>query len=284
MGINETFEPMQVQHNKHPIWVARAVAPRYLFHTGKSRWCISKQQDDGHRCWAYIQDSGNSSDPSQCTGAWQCVDDNGTWAADNGVKCTTVQPANDMFVKLRMTLDGDMRKYGLVESSDLKCLWKRLDYNGNNVVSLAEIDKMAVELVSGGTWPAFMNNKPALMRAYKKTILVDGDGDAWVEKPEFHALLLNLFWFGKLFEIFRSIDTGADRRIELASIPMRMRRSTRTSFLVSTVGRTSVPSMVTPRRATWSSRGSRCRSSTSWRRRFWGLCKTRRNCAPCGSR
>jgi len=213
--INETFEPMQVQHNKHPIWVARAVAPRYLFHTGKSRWCISKQQDDGHRCWAYIQDSGNSSDPSQCTGAWQCVDDNGTWAADNGVKCTTVQPANDMFVKLRMTLDGDMRKYGLVESSDLKCLWKRLDYNGNNVVSLAEIDKMAVELVSGGTWPAFMNNKPALMRAYKKTILVDGDGDAWVEKPEFHALLLNLFWFGKLFEIFRSIDTGADRRIDI---------------------------------------------------------------------
>jgi len=213
--INETFEPMQVQHNKHPIWVARAVAPRYLFHTGKSRWCISKQQDDGHRCWAYIQDSGNSSDPSQCTGAWQCVDDNGTWAADNGVKCTTVQPANDMFVKLRMTLDGDMRKYGLVESSDLKCLWKRLDYNGNNVVSLAEIDKMAVELVSGGTWPAFMNNKPALMRAYKKTILVDGDGDAWVEKPEFHALLLNLFWFGKLFEIFRSIDTGADRRIDM---------------------------------------------------------------------
>lgn len=211
--INDTFEPMQVQHNKKPCWVARSVAPRYLFHSGKSRWCISKQLDDGARCWAYLQDSG-AADPSQVSGAWQCVDDHGTWGGDSNVRCTSVQPDNDMFVQLRMGLDADMKKYGLVENSDLKTLWKRLDYNGNNVVSLAEIDKMAVELVQAGTWPAFMNNKPALMRAYKKTILVDGNGDDWVQKPEFHALLLNLFWFGKLFEVFRAIDTGADRRID----------------------------------------------------------------------
>jgi len=212
--INDTFEPMQVQHNKKPCWVARSVAPRYLFHSGKARWCISKQLDDGARCWAFLQDNGGSADPSQCQGAWQCVDDNGTWGGDANVRCSSVQPDNDMFVQLRMSLDADMKKYGLVDKDDLKSMWKRLDYNGNNVVSLAEIDKMAVELVQAGTWPAFMNNKPALMRAYKKTILVDGNGDDWVQKPEFHALLLNLFWFGKLFGIFQAIDTGADRRID----------------------------------------------------------------------
>ncbi|CAE8586019.1 unnamed protein product, partial [Polarella glacialis] len=50
-------------------------------------------------------------------------------------------------------------------------LWHCLDFNGNGIVSLAEIDKMVVEM-----YP-LLNHKPALMRAYKKTILVDGDGD-----------------------------------------------------------------------------------------------------------
>ena len=36
-----------------------------------------------------------------------------------------------------------------------------MDYNNNEVVSLAEIDKAIVEL-----WPEF-DHKPALMRAYK---------------------------------------------------------------------------------------------------------------------
>jgi Ca2+-binding EF-hand superfamily protein len=114
-----------------------------------------------------------------------------------------------------MTLDGEMKKYGLIEKTDLKKLWRRLDYNGNNIVSLAEIDKMVSDLTSNGVWPAYLNSKPALMRAYKKTILKDGDGDDWVEKKEFHALLLNIFWFGKLFQIFQAVDTGADRRIDV---------------------------------------------------------------------
>jgi Ca2+-binding EF-hand superfamily protein len=114
-----------------------------------------------------------------------------------------------------MTIDQELTDLKLTTKDSLIQLWKRLDYNGNNVVSLAEIDKMVVELVQGGIWPAWLNNKPALMRAYKKTILKDGDGDDWVEKPEFHALLLNIFWFNKLFLIFQSIDTGADRRIDV---------------------------------------------------------------------
>lgn len=211
--INDTYEPMQIMHNKRACFVARSVAPRYLFHSGKNRWCISKQLDDGARCWAFVADGGNQ-DPTQCSGAWQCVDDNGAWGPDQNVKATSVAPDNDKFVQLRLTLDKDMRDYGLIELDSLKSMWKRLDYNGNNVVSLAEIDKMVVELVQGGTWPAWLNSKPALMRAYKKTILKDGDGDDWVEKAEFHALLLNLFWFAKLFQIFQTVDSGADRRID----------------------------------------------------------------------
>jgi len=216
--INDTYEPMQTSHNDRPVWVARSVQPAYLFHSGKARWCISKAMDDGSRCWAYIQATANSTDPSQCQGQWTCCDDDKEWRADPKVTCTGVQADNDKFVQLRMTLDADMRTYGLIEKTDLKKLWRKLDYNGNNVVSLAEIDKMVVELVAGGVWPDWLNNKPALMRAYKKTILKDGDGDDWVEKHEFHALLLNIFWFNKLWLIFQHMaddGTGADRRMDV---------------------------------------------------------------------
>lgn len=211
--INDTYEPMQITHNNKPCWVARAVAPRYIFHSGKARWCISKQIDDGARCWAYCSATGGM-DPSS-SGPWTCCDQDGDWRIDSRVRCTAAPADNDKFVQLRMSLDADMRHYGLVDHSNLKSLWRRLDFNGNNIVSLAEIDKLVVEMVEGGTWPAWLNNKPALMRAYKKTILKDGDGDDWVEKHEFHALLLNIFWFNKLWQVFSHIDTGADRRIDL---------------------------------------------------------------------
>jgi hypothetical protein len=87
-------------------------------------------------------------------------------------------------------------------------LWHALDYNGNGLVSLAEIDKWVVE-----QYP-LLDHKPALMRAYKKTTLKDGDGDAWVEKHEFGPLVRNLFYFNKLFKIFDGIDTDDDNRID----------------------------------------------------------------------
>merc|ERR1719221_2139150 len=193
--INDTYEPLTTLHNN------------------KSRWVVSKQLDDGAKCWAFIQDGGRGNDPSGLSG-WTVCDEDGEWRADSKTSCQAVQPDDDQFVKLRMSLDGEMKKLSIVDPKDLKGLWKRLDYNGNNIVSLAEIDKMVVELVAGGTWPSYLNSKPALMRAYKKTCLKDGDGDDWVEKKEFHALLLNIFWFGKLFELFQNVDAGGDRRID----------------------------------------------------------------------
>jgi len=206
---------MTTLHNGMQCFVARGVASRYLFHTGKSRWVVSKVLDDGYKCWAFVKDDGSSKSPADCQGKWTVCDGDGQWREDQGIMCQAVPASNDKFVQLRLSLDADMKQYGLIETSDLKKLWRRLDYNGNNIVSLAEIDKMVVELTANGVWPSWLNNKPALMRAYKKTILKDGDGDDWVEKKEFHALLLNIFWFNKLWQVFQQVDTGADRRIDV---------------------------------------------------------------------
>ena len=87
----------------------------------------------------------------------------------------------------------------------LRALWTELDYNGNNIVSLAEIDKLVV----AKKWDI---SKPAMMRAYKCTTLKDGDGDTWVEKKEFKALLRNLFFMQSLWDLFDDVDTDDDRR------------------------------------------------------------------------
>jgi Ca2+-binding EF-hand superfamily protein len=88
----------------------------------------------------------------------------------------------------------------------LRPMWDRLDFNGNNIVSLAEIDKFAVE-----TYP-LLNHKPALMRSYKATIKA-GDGDDWVQKKEFKCLLGNLIYFNKIFWLFDHSDSDKDRRL-----------------------------------------------------------------------
>jgi hypothetical protein len=54
--------------------------------------------------------------------------------------------------------------------------------------------------------------------SYKKTTLKDGDGDAWVERNEVKALLINLFWFNKAFAAFEAVDTGDDRRVDLSEV------------------------------------------------------------------
>merc|ERR1712146_364852 len=83
------------------------------------------------------------------------------------------------------------------------------DFNDNQIVSMGEIDKLMVE-----RYP-LLDHKPALMRAYKQTCLKEGgDGDAWVEPDEFPQLLVNLFYFNKLFKIFDQVDDDRDRRLD----------------------------------------------------------------------
>lgn len=42
------------------------------------------------------------------------------------------------------------------------------------------------------------NNKPALLRAYRKTTKMDGNGDAFVQPREFPMLLQNIYYFNKV--------------------------------------------------------------------------------------
>jgi Ca2+-binding EF-hand superfamily protein len=82
--------------------------------------------------------------------------------------------------------------------------FKLMDFNGNNIVSLAEIDKY----ISEG-YPLF-DNKPALMRAYKAA---DYNRNGFVSLKEFKNLWKYIVFFNKLWEKFEEIDYDHDRRI-----------------------------------------------------------------------
>ena len=95
-------------------------------------------------------------------------------------------------------------------TAELQQLFNNLDKNNNELVSLAEIDLFVIN-----KYPA-LNHKPALMQAYQQTTHRDGDGDAYVERPEFPALLRNIMYFNKLFYIFDQMDSeDKDRRLSL---------------------------------------------------------------------
>eukprot|EP00932_Pfiesteria_piscicida_P005319 SRR837773.15229.p1 GENE.SRR837773.15229~~SRR837773.15229.p1 ORF type:complete len:398 (-),score=156.26 SRR837773.15229:12-1205(-) len=93
------------------------------------------------------------------------------------------------------------------KNTGLTKLWKELDYNGNNRVSLAEVDKWVVE-----KYP-LLNHKPALMRAVEAA-KGGAHGADFIEKKTFKALLTNLFYYNKLFWIFDEADEGKDRRMD----------------------------------------------------------------------
>lgn len=91
------------------------------------------------------------------------------------------------------------------DKKSLQSLWRRIDYNGNGMVSLAEIDNLVVDRFPD------LDNKPALMRAYKATTR---GGDDYVQKHEFRALLRNLLYFSKVWALFEVADSDDDRRMD----------------------------------------------------------------------
>merc|ERR1719162_1368270 len=207
---------MATDHNGKAAYCTHDSTPCYVFHTGKARWVISKRIDDGQRCYAFRKDDAASDTPWGCTGPWVLANENNEWSPDASVTCSTVPGSDDMFVQLRLSLEDEMTKYGFVKTENLKQLWRKLDFDGNNVVSLAEFDKLVVEMTQSGAWPDWLNNKPALMSAFQKAKAgADGANADFVEKSEFHDLLLNMFWFNKLYNVYESIDTNHDRRIDL---------------------------------------------------------------------
>jgi Ca2+-binding EF-hand superfamily protein len=91
-------------------------------------------------------------------------------------------------------------------------LWSKFDYNGNGILSLAELDKATSEL-----WPG-LDHKPAIMRAYKAADRQSGGsgqdfGDGFIQKKEFRFFLAFVRYYNELWKAFESADADADRRL-----------------------------------------------------------------------
>lgn len=91
--------------------------------------------------------------------------------------------------------------------AQLDAAFRRVDFNGNGMLSLAELDKAVVEL-----WPTF-NNKPVILRAYKAA---DRNGTGFISRKEFKLCVDYLTLFHNLYTKFQRADTNGDRRLSRA--------------------------------------------------------------------
>ncbi|CAH1767487.1 2905_t:CDS:2, partial [Entrophospora sp. SA101] len=95
-----------------------------------------------------------------------------------------------------------------LDKTQVKKIFNKFDYNGNGILSLAEIDKAVIEL-----YPHFAKDKPAIMRAYKAT---DVSKDGFVDLSEFGNLLDLLYYYDDLYKQFQKLDKNKDKRISYA--------------------------------------------------------------------
>eukprot|EP00931_Biecheleriopsis_adriatica_P064109 TRINITY_DN38951_c0_g1_i1.p1 TRINITY_DN38951_c0_g1~~TRINITY_DN38951_c0_g1_i1.p1 ORF type:complete len:450 (+),score=94.54 TRINITY_DN38951_c0_g1_i1:59-1408(+) len=91
------------------------------------------------------------------------------------------------------------------DKRDLQVWWRKMDYNGNGILSLAEIEAAIRDKA-----PA-LDNSPVLLRAYKATFR---QGDGFVHKSEFRALLRNVLYFNKCYRLFELADGNHDRKLD----------------------------------------------------------------------
>uniref|UniRef100_A0A1D1ZLF5 Putative calcium-binding protein CML16 n=1 Tax=Anthurium amnicola TaxID=1678845 RepID=A0A1D1ZLF5_9ARAE len=92
-----------------------------------------------------------------------------------------------------------------LDKAEIKKIFDTFDYNGNGILSLAEIDKAVIQL-----YPHLAEDKPAIMRAYKAA---DTSQDGFVNFKEFGRLIDLLHYYNNLFQIFKKLDIDSDRRI-----------------------------------------------------------------------
>lgn len=102
------------------------------------------------------------------------------------------------------------------ETLKRKKIWEGFDVNGNGYLSLAEVDKGAIDVLN---LPQLFNLKPVLMRAFSsaknKLKSKNSYGDDYVSRAEFRYLLMYLRQYYEYWIAFDEIDTNDDRRISL---------------------------------------------------------------------
>ncbi|RHZ75533.1 hypothetical protein Glove_213g44 [Diversispora epigaea] len=92
-----------------------------------------------------------------------------------------------------------------IDKAEVKKVWDAFDYNGNGILSLAEIDRAVIEL-----YPQLAKDKPAIMRAYKAA---DTSKDGFIDFNEFGRLLDLLFYYDELYKMFQKLDKNNDKRV-----------------------------------------------------------------------
>jgi len=94
--------------------------------------------------------------------------------------------------------------------------FNQMDINGNNYLSLAEVDKGVRDVLK---CDHLFHCKPVLMRAFqavKDTAKAHTPhSDDYVTRSEFRLLLVALRQMFELWQMFEMIDTTDDRRVEL---------------------------------------------------------------------
>eukprot|EP01062_Namystynia_karyoxenos_P074149 TRINITY_DN709_c0_g1_i3.p1 TRINITY_DN709_c0_g1~~TRINITY_DN709_c0_g1_i3.p1 ORF type:complete len:206 (+),score=109.57 TRINITY_DN709_c0_g1_i3:87-704(+) len=110
------------------------------------------------------------------------------------------------------------------EKQHRRRIFNQMDMNGNNYLSLAEVDKGVRDILKADD---LFNCKPAMLRAFnavKDTAPAHTPhSDDYVTRAEFRLLLCALRQYFELFLMFDMIDTGDDRRVDInefkAAIP-----------------------------------------------------------------
>lgn len=114
-------------------------------------------------------------------------------------------------------MDPDVRKAA-------EKMFRDIDFNGNGIVSLAEVDKYIV------TKHPTLNKKPAMMRAFH---YVDRNKSGWLSGTEFLRFWAVFVPIVQLFAVFEAADTDSDRRWSSAEFVALVRQQP--ALLVSLV-------------------------------------------------
>jgi len=107
--INGTYVPhAQGTHKGWPCWQHKDPSVLcVIFHTGRSRWVVSKHLDEGRSCFAFVPADPGAASPAACRGEWQYFDRNAQeWRKDRHIKCTEQAASPGPFDRLQ----GDMLK------------------------------------------------------------------------------------------------------------------------------------------------------------------------------
>ncbi|KAJ3279938.1 hypothetical protein HK104_001059 [Borealophlyctis nickersoniae] len=97
------------------------------------------------------------------------------------------------------------------DKAQIDKVFQTFDYNGNGLLSLAEIDRAIIEV-----YPQYANDKPAIMRAYKAADSSGSykkSGDGFVDRAEFGNLLEYLVTYDEIYQKFKKLDSDNDHRV-----------------------------------------------------------------------